>query len=102
MLEAGDEMIVTTDDQFQDACTKEKMWVSYKDLCSTVSPGSQILFDDGLVALTVTEVINDTDVRCTVADGAELGDRKGVNLPGAWKKAKALFDLNIMQNLLLT
>ena len=30
MLEAGDEMIVTTDDQFQDACTKEKMWVSYK------------------------------------------------------------------------
>lgn len=92
MLEAGDEMIVTTDDQFKDACTKEKMWVSYADLCDTVSPGDQILFDDGLVALTVTEVINGTDVRCTVADGAELGDRKGVNLPGLEVNLPAMSD----------
>ena len=28
-LVAGNEMVITTDDQFKDACTAEKMWVSY-------------------------------------------------------------------------
>jgi len=44
-------------------------------------PGHDILIDDGLVRLTVTEVDQGRAV-CTVVVGGEVKSHKGVNLPG--------------------
>ena len=41
----------------------------------------QVLIDDGLISMTVTE-INGENVKCKVNNGGMLGGRKGVNLPG--------------------
>lgn len=54
---------------------------SYAHLPQDVHPGDHILLADGLMDLIVLEVIGDT-VRCRVVHGGELGERKGMNLPG--------------------
>jgi len=54
---------------------------SYKDLHATIAVGGQVLIDDGLISMTVTE-INGENVKCKVNNGGMLGGRKGVNLPG--------------------
>jgi pyruvate kinase len=41
----------------------------------------QVLLDDGLVILTVDEVLADSVV-CVIENTSEIGERKGVNLPG--------------------
>ena len=48
-----------------------------------------ILIDDGLIELKVNEV-NDTEIVCTVVNGGELGERKGVNVPNVSIKLPAL------------
>ena len=45
-----------------------------------VQPGSTILIDDGLIELKVKSK-NGQDIVCTVVNGGELGERKGVNVP---------------------
>eukprot|EP00189_Rhodosorus_marinus_P012858 CAMPEP_0184742008 /NCGR_PEP_ID=MMETSP0315-20130426/5011_1 /TAXON_ID=101924 /ORGANISM="Rhodosorus marinus, Strain UTEX LB 2760" /LENGTH=500 /DNA_ID=CAMNT_0027212639 /DNA_START=259 /DNA_END=1761 /DNA_ORIENTATION=+ len=55
--------------------------VSYSNLSQVMAPGRDILIDDGLVHLVVTE-INGKNVDCTVVADAVLGEQKGVNLPG--------------------
>ncbi len=41
-----------------------------------VEAGNTILIDDGLIELKVQEVVNGTDIVCTVVNGGELGMRK--------------------------
>ena len=53
---------------------------TYPQLAKDVKPGDTILVDDGLIALKVKE-INGGDVVCTVQNGGELGQRKGINVP---------------------
>ena len=53
---------------------------TYPQLAKDVKPGDTILIDDGLIALKVKE-INGGDVVCTVQNGGELGQRKGINVP---------------------
>ena len=53
-------------------------------------PGNTILIDDGLIELKVQEVVNGTDIVCTVVNGGELGMRKGVNVPNVKIKLPAL------------
>jgi pyruvate kinase len=48
---------------------------------SGVSPGDQILLDDGRIELTVDEVAGE-DILVTIDSGGSLGGRKGVNVPG--------------------
>ncbi|MFB6233828.1 MAG: pyruvate kinase [Halopenitus sp.] len=48
---------------------------------SAVSPGDEVLLDDGRIELTVDRVEGD-EVVVTVASGGQLGGRKGVNVPG--------------------
>ena len=42
-----------------------------------------VLLDDGLVSLRVKEVRPDGGVACEVLNTSPIGERKGVNLPGA-------------------
>lgn len=53
---------------------------TYPELPGDVGKGNTILIDDGLIELRV-EATNDTDVVCTVINGGELGQRKGINVP---------------------
>ena len=76
-LDAGDKFVLTTKDIEGD---KTKVSITYGGLVEDVQIGKKILIDDGLIELTVREK-TDTDIICTVDNGGELGERKGVNVP---------------------
>lgn len=65
--------------------------INYSGLNEDVSAGNRILIDDGLIELKVEEVKGD-DIVCTVINGGELGERKGVNVPNVRIKLPALTD----------
>ena len=78
-LAAGAAVALRAGDFMGDADT---LSVSYEALAADVEPGESILLADGLIELTVLET-DGTTVRCRVDVGGELGEHKGINLPGA-------------------
>ncbi|ETV97041.1 pyruvate kinase [Aphanomyces invadans] len=90
-LTKGDQITLTTDERFKKSSTKELLYVTYAKLAETVSPGSTVLLDDGLISLTV-ESIENGQVHCRVENTETLGNRKGVNLPGLVVDLPALTD----------
>lgn len=77
MLEAGQRFVLTTEVIEGD---ENRVSITYDGLADDVEIGKKILIDDGLIELEVQHV-NDTDIICTVINGGELGQRKGVNVP---------------------
>lgn len=70
-----------------------KLNVDYKSIARTVKVGSQVLLDDGLIALEVTEIGPKADhVVTTALNGGPIKKNKGVNLPGATLDLPALTD----------
>jgi pyruvate kinase len=65
--------------------------VSYYGLPQDVQAGDVLLLDDGLVGLTVDDVVG-TEVRCTCLIGGKLSDRKGLNRQGGGLSVDALSD----------
>ena len=65
--------------------------INYAGLAEDVKPGDRILIDDGLIELQVREV-NGHDIVCRIENGGELGEKKGVNVPGVRIKLPALTD----------
>lgn len=63
--------------------------INYAGLPEDVTAGNKILIDDGLIELQVTSV-EGTEIHCTVINGGELGQRKGVNVPKVKVKLPAL------------
>ena len=55
--------------------------VSYEGLAQDVRPGSELLLDDGLMALRV-ERVDGQYIHCVVLTDGQLSDRKGLNLRG--------------------
>ena len=77
MLKEGEEFILTS----KEIKGNEKMvYQTYSQLAKDVKPGNTILIDDGLIGLEVKE-IRGGDIVCTVRNGGELGQRKGINVP---------------------
>ncbi|HJU39272.1 MAG TPA: pyruvate kinase, partial [Tahibacter sp.] len=68
-----------------------RVGVSYLGLPHDVVPGDTLLLDDGLIALSVLDVI-DAEVRCQVLVGGALSDRKGLNRLGGGLSIAALSD----------
>ena len=62
--------------------TNECVSITYKELYKDVQPGGHILVDDGLVDLEVQDIAG-KDIVCKVINAGVIGDRKGVNVPGA-------------------
>lgn len=56
--------------------------MDYRDIGATLRVGSSMMVDDGLLEFQVTEV-GDGWVRAVAQNSGALGERKGVNLPGA-------------------
>lgn len=82
-------MITLTSD-YSVVGTPTKISHTYASMSKTVSEGSEILIDDGLISLCVTHVVNDKEVQCRINNGGVLGQVKGVNLPAANVELPAL------------
>ncbi|HWP97701.1 MAG TPA: pyruvate kinase [Syntrophomonadaceae bacterium] len=78
ILKASQRLVLTTRAVAGDS---SEVQVSYRDLPGEVTPGDNILLSDGLINLLVEET-NSTDIICRVLNGGELGEQKGVNVPG--------------------
>lgn len=76
-LNEGDEFILTGEDIMGN---EKKVSLTYPDLYKDVKPGATILIDDGLIGLEVKEICG-RDIVCTVKNGGELGQKKGINVP---------------------
>ena len=76
-LQAGNLFTLTTEDIVGD---ESKVSITYAGLVEDVQVGSTILVDDGLIGLKVKEK-KGKEIVCTVINGGELGERKGVNVP---------------------
>ena len=63
--------------------------INYAGLNEDVAAGNKILIDDGLIELEV-EKVEGTEIVCTVINGGELGEKKGVNVPNVKIKLPAL------------
>jgi pyruvate kinase len=61
--------------------TSSGVGTTYKRLPREVSRGDRILLGDGLIGLRVLSTTPDAVV-CEVVNGGELGEHKGINLPG--------------------
>merc|ERR1712218_611209 len=81
LFEAGDTLKLTTDDAFKEKCTKEVVWLDYKNITKGLTPGKRIYIDDGLISVKALEIGPDY-VLGEVENGGNLGSRKGCNLPG--------------------
>ncbi|OCG02837.1 pyruvate kinase PykF [Gilliamella sp. wkB112] len=86
-LVAGQTFTFTTDKSV--VGNSQCVAVTYDGFARDLKPGNRVLVDDGLIAMDVKE-INGNEVICTVLNNGDLGENKGVNLPGVSIKLPAL------------
>jgi len=86
MLVDGAHVTITTRDVVGNA---QLISTTYKALPQDVKIGDRILLNDGLLELRVIGK-SETEVECAVVHGGELGEHKGINLPGVAVSAPAL------------
>jgi len=87
-LITGQEFVLTTEDVVGD---ENMVQINYDGLNEDVKEGNRILIDDGLIELKVKRV-EGPKIFCEVLNGGDLGERKGVNVPGVKIKLPALTD----------
>ncbi len=68
--------------------------VTYEGFTSDLKAGDTVLVDDGLIAMEVKEV-SEKEVRCIVKNNGDLGENKGINLPGVSVNLPALAEKDI-------
>jgi pyruvate kinase len=78
LLRAGQHFTISTRDF---PGTSMGVSTTYKRMPREVSGGDRILLGDGLIELRVLSTTSNS-VLCTVVNGGELGEHKGINLPG--------------------
>jgi pyruvate kinase len=77
-LPAGARLVIAAGDFEGDA---KRIATTYVDLARDVKAGDTILLSDGLIELLVEDV-KGPEIVCRVVDGDQLGEHKGMNLPG--------------------
>ena len=88
-LKEGQKFTLTTRDIVGDDTID---MITYAGIPADVANGNTILIDDGLIELRVEEVVDGTDIVCTVINGGELGSKKGVNVPNVSIKLPGITD----------
>eukprot|EP00928_Gymnodinium_smaydae_P081134 TRINITY_DN64703_c0_g1_i1.p1 TRINITY_DN64703_c0_g1~~TRINITY_DN64703_c0_g1_i1.p1 ORF type:complete len:582 (+),score=149.83 TRINITY_DN64703_c0_g1_i1:39-1748(+) len=81
-IKPGDELVFSTDASLASTGDAKTVYIDYADIGNTLSAGDPMMVDDGLLEFRVVEA-GDGYVRATAVNGGQLGERKGVNLPGA-------------------
>lgn len=79
-VEAGHELIVTSDPAYAEKCSASHLYVDYERLPLKVKPGRIIYVDDGVLSLQV-QSIDAEGVHVKALNNGTLSSRKGVNLP---------------------
>jgi pyruvate kinase len=77
MLTRGEEVVISA----EESAAEGELPVSPAVIGDVLSPGNDVLIDDGLVRLRVEEV-DGGKARCKVVVGGPVSAHKGVNLPG--------------------
>lgn len=77
-LERGQKYTITSRDILGNG---EIVGTEYKRLPKEVEKGDRLYINDGIIAMTVDEVKDGTDVICEVLAGGEISSRKGMNIP---------------------
>lgn len=90
-LELGERFTITTEDISGDV---HRCSTTYKGLPGDVSPGDEILIDDGRVRLRALQV-DGNDVVCTVEIPGTVSNNKGINLPGVAVSVPAMSDKDV-------
>ncbi len=85
-LEPGARFTITIEECWGDV---NRCSTTLKTLTNDVSPGDEILVNDGAIHLRALEV-TDTDVVTEVIVGGPVSDNKGINLPGVAVSVPAL------------
>lgn len=78
-LTAGQTFTFTTDQSV--IGNTSRVAVTYPGFAADLKIGNTVLVDDGLIGMEVIEV-SETEVVCKVLNAGDLGENKGVNLPG--------------------
>lgn len=86
-LVAGQTFTFTTDTSV--VGNQQCVAVTYSGFANDLKPGERVLVDDGLIAMEVKE-IKSNSVICVVFNNGELGENKGINLPGVSIRLPAL------------
>jgi pyruvate kinase len=79
VLGSGDLFTITTEPV---EGNRERASTSFSDFARDVKAGDTVLLNDGAVRLRVLET-DGVAARCRIVSGGPVGDRKGINLPGA-------------------
>lgn len=75
--------------------TKAKVYISYESFATDVSPGENILLDDGKLLLQIKATNNKDEVVAVVKHGGILTSNKGVNLPNTKISLPCLTDKDL-------
>lgn len=86
-LVAGQDFAFTTDRTV--VGNNKIVAVTYEGLTTDLKAGDMVLVDDGLIEMTVKEIVGN-EVRCVVKNNGDLGENKGVNLPNVSVNLPAL------------
>lgn len=90
-LEAGQELLLSTDVSLFNEGNNHKIYVDYDSLVDEVPVGSVIYVDDGLIGLDVIGANVETGELITrVQNSGVLGQQKGCNIPGVSLSMPAL------------
>ncbi|MDR1755160.1 MAG: pyruvate kinase [Eubacterium sp.] len=82
LLEENQTFVLTT---AECVGNEQRVSITYKDLAKDIHSGTTILIDDGLLELTVTNMVEigeETDIICKVITGGVLSNNKSCNFPG--------------------
>ena len=77
MLEKGEIFTLVNDDILGN---NKRVSITYKNLYKEVTKGTKILINDGIIELSVEEVV-DRDIVCKVINGGPITNRKSINVP---------------------
>ena len=91
-LVAGETLTLTNDSAFDGASDEKRLFVDYARLAEVVKVDDRVLLDDGLISLRVTGVGGAGEVETEVLNSSEIGERKGINLPGVKTGLPAMSD----------
>ncbi|VAX76858.1 Pyruvate kinase I [Serratia symbiotica] len=86
-LTAGQMFTFTTDQTV--IGNRKRVAVTYAGFSSDLKIGDTVLLDDGLIGMEVIQV-TEKEVICKVVNNGDLGENKGVNLPGVSIQLPAL------------
>ena len=74
--EIGATIKIVTDDQYKEKCTKDILWVDYKNISKVLVPGARIFIDDGLISVIAKECGPDYVIG-EIENSGNLGSKKG-------------------------